>query len=106
MSRNVAFELFGEMRHSTPKEQQLYRDMLNRLSVPIKEGESIFNMNEIEINYCDICHKNTQVNRKYYHYHINCDCCGGDHFEIVRYCKDCTPKPPKYITVNIEPYDR
>ena len=60
---------------------------------------------EVEVSYCDICHKKTQVNRRYYHYHIDCDCCGGDHFEMVRYCKDCTPVPPKRISAKVEPYD-
>lgn len=51
---------------------------------------------EIEMGYCDSCHQYKQVQRKYYHYAINCECCGGTtHFEIVRYCEDCTPCPPE-----------
>lgn len=98
--------LFGEMRQSTPEEQQSYRNMLYKNSVPI-EGVNIFkmNMNEIEIDYCDICHKKTQVFRKYYYYDIDCECCGKKHFEIIRYCKDCKPEPPKYTTVILHPIE-
>ena len=103
MNRNIAFELFGEMRHSTPEEQQLYRKMLNKYKVAI-EGINIFDMSDIEIDYCDICHEKTQINRKYYHYPINCECCGGTtHFEIVRYCNNCTPKPPHWIKAIVTP---
>jgi hypothetical protein len=97
--------LFGLMRNSTPEEQRLYRKMLNRLSVPF--GGSIFNMGDIEVGYCDICHKKAQLQRKYYYYDVNCDCCGSSqgHFEIVKYCDECTPKPPKRINVMMEPYN-
>ena len=107
MNRNAAFELFGEMRHSTLEEQQLYKNMLNKMSIPI-EGVNIFNMSgDIEVDYCDICHEKKQVSRKYYHYNLNCQCCGGQyHFEIVRYCKDCEPKPPKYISAEVSPIER
>ena len=51
MNRDTAFELFGKMRYSTPEEQKLYRNMLNKLSIPIKEGENIFDMSsKIENN--------------------------------------------------------
>ena len=105
MNKYAAYELFKPMRHSTPKEQQLYKQMLDKYAIPI-EGVNIFNMsNEIEIDYCDICHKKTQVSRKYYHYNIACECCGSTHFEIVRYCKNCTPRPPYRISAIVEPYD-
>ena len=105
MNRNTAFELFGEMRHSTPEEQQLYRQMLNKHSIPIK-GVNIFNMNaEIEIGYCDICHQKKQLQRKYYHYNIACECCGTTHFEVVKYCDECTPHPPHRINAIVLPYD-
>lgn len=45
MSRSAAFELFGEMRHSTPEEQQLFKEIVNKYSVPI-EGINIFNMDQ------------------------------------------------------------
>jgi hypothetical protein len=58
---------------------------------------------DVEFNECSCCGKGAIVQRKYYHYNIKCDCCGGGkHFEIVRYCKDCTPKPPFRIRIVLE----
>lgn len=58
-------------------------------------------MESQEYGKCDICKKENTLSRKYYHYDIECEChlSGGkkEHFEIVRYCKDCKPKPPKEI---------
>lgn len=62
----------------------------------------------VEISKCDTCNTEKQVNRRYYHYKIKCNCCNGkndNHFEIVRYCSSCEPKPPKRISVVLEPYD-
>lgn len=59
---------------------------------------------EIETGVCDVCGEYKQINRKYYHYPINCECCGGQyHFEIVRYCKDCIPVPPRRISAIVKP---
>lgn len=56
-------------------------------------------MGSCEIAKCTFCGIATEVVRKYYHYNMDCECCSGDkHFEIVRYCKDCTPHPPYKIT--------
>ena len=66
-----------------------------------------FYMGDIEMDYCDICYQYKQVNRKYYHYPFNCKCCGGQyHFEIVKYCNDCKPKPPKWIKAQLRPIER
>lgn len=46
MNRSAAFELFGQMRHSTLKEQKLYNDMIEKYSIPFKEGDSILNLYE------------------------------------------------------------
>ena len=62
-------------------------------------------MGEIEVGYCDICHKQAQVQRKYYHYDVNCECCGNNHFEIVKYCENCKPKPPHRISVIMTPIE-
>ena len=62
-------------------------------------------MGDVEFGKCDICGKETTLNRKYYHYDIKCDCCSPKHFEIVRHCKDCKPQPPKYVKVYIKPID-
>lgn len=99
----AAYDLFGPMRHSTPEEQRLYREMLDKHSISLGGG-SILN---IEISHCDICHKKTQVNRKYYYYPIDCDCCVGQyHFEIIKHCKDCAPEPPKKISVIMNPIEK
>lgn len=105
MNKWATHDLFGPMRSSTIKEQQLYYKMLEKYSIPI--GRSIWNMNDIEVNYCDICHKKKQIKRKYYYYDINCDCCGSPrgHFEIVKYCDECIPKPSKRINIIMEPYN-
>jgi hypothetical protein len=63
-------------------------------------------MGDCEFAKCDMCKKDTHVSRKYYSYDIKCDCCNDkndNHFEIVRYCKDCEPKPKRTITLSIEP---
>lgn len=101
MNRYAAYELFDCMRQSTPAEQKEYEKMLDKYSIPI--GRSIWNM-DIEMGYCDICHKYEQLQRKYYYYDIDCECCGGQHhFEIVKYCKNCAPKPPKRILAIVNP---
>ena len=59
----------------------------------------------IEIGTCNICGKtNIQLVRKYYYYKIQCKCCGAKHknvnvhFELVRHCNNCNPKPPRRIS--------
>lgn len=56
---------------------------------------------------CSICKAaNQPLSRKYYHYDVKCDCCGdGKHFEIVRYCNSCAPKPPDKISILSKPID-
>ena len=99
MNRSAAYDLFKEMRHSTLEEQQLYEKMLKNLSVPL--GKDIM---ETEVDYCDICHKKKEVTRQYYSYNIDCDCCGGMyHFEVVKTCQDCEPRPPKWIHAKVKP---
>ena len=63
-------------------------------------------MGDIEFRQCDICMVSEPLSRKYYRYNIKCDCCNSvndDHFEIVRYCSECEPKPPRIISVSIKP---
>lgn len=65
-------------------------------------------MGESEAGKCEVCGKeNVGLRRKYYYYNITCECCGGDdHFEFIRHCNDCTPKPPIEIrpTLEMKPY--
>lgn len=58
---------------------------------------------DAEFGYCDICKEQDFVTRKYYNYDIKCECCGNRHFEIVYHCPNCTPSPPKQITVTVKP---
>lgn len=58
---------------------------------------------DIGFGKCDICLKPGELSRKYYYYDIKCECCSGDHFEIVHYCKNCKPKPPDKTTIYIQP---
>lgn len=65
-------------------------------------------MGEQELDVCSCCGKKTVVMRKYYHYSVDCDCCNGDtHFEIVKHCENCTPRPPARarIILDIKPID-
>jgi len=58
----------------------------------------------IEAATCDICHEpDVVVSRQYYYYNIACTCCNGPndpHFEIVKYCSKCTPRPPRKIVLS------
>ena len=59
-------------------------------------------MGDSEMAQCDMCEKTTTVARKYYYYDIKCDCCNTKdkpHFEIVRHCVKCEPKPPRRLSV-------
>jgi hypothetical protein len=57
-----------------------------------------------EYGTCDICGREAGLGRKYYYYDISCECCvGSQHFELVRYCNQCTPVPPARVKVIIQP---
>lgn len=61
---------------------------------------------EVEFGKCDICKTEAPLQRKYYRYPVKCECCNSaesDHFEIVCYCKNCTPKPPYRIKLTLKP---
>jgi hypothetical protein len=60
-------------------------------------------MNCIEHGKCDVCGKERGLNRVTYHYGIKCECHSPDHFEIVRHCSDCKPKPPRKTWVTMAP---
>ena len=55
--------------------------------------------NMTERDTCDICKTYTYVKRQYYIYDEICDCCSPKHFEVVRHCAECTPKPPKHTSI-------
>jgi hypothetical protein len=63
-------------------------------------------MGDLEYGLCDICGNDSIINRKYYYYDIKCDCCNSKnspHFEIVKHCYNCKPKPPRTITLSYKP---
>ena len=103
MSKWTAYDLFGPMRSSTLQEQELYNKMIEKYSISIEKGMYCMS-GDIEKGTCDICGEYKQLSRKYYYYPVNCECCGGErHFEIVRYCKNCTPVPPRRIKAIMKP---
>jgi hypothetical protein len=40
---------------------------------------------------CDYCEYEGPINRHYFRYDINCECCNDNHFEIVWHCDKCEP---------------
>ncbi len=57
---------------------------------------------DTEYGVCSFCKKAGYTTRKYYHFKVKCSCCSGDtHFEIVRHCDKCNPKPPKNVLLSI-----
>ena len=63
-------------------------------------------MGDVEFGKCDICGMETQLSRKYYRYDIKCTCCNSEndpHFEIVKYCHNCEPRPPRSIKAWVKP---
>ena len=65
-------------------------------------------MGDIEYGPCDICKKNTPLTRKYYRYDLKCNCCNraeDNHFEIVRFCANCQPKPPLTVKAYLDPLE-
>jgi hypothetical protein len=60
---------------------------------------------DIEYGACEVCYKEAPLSRKYYHYDIKCECHSPKHFEIVRHCKDCTPKEPKTTKIRYKTSD-
>jgi hypothetical protein len=69
-------------------------------------------MGTCEFGKCEICGKETDLERTYFHYPIHCECCGSkdengqdQHFEMVAHCKDCIPEIPTEIHPLIKGYD-
>jgi hypothetical protein len=63
-------------------------------------------MNNIEYGICDICGREANLQRKYYHFNIKCECHLPTHSEMVKYCSDCVPLRPAETTIEIfDPID-
>ena len=43
---------------------------------------------------CEYCKTEGPVDRTYFRYDIDCECCNNKHFEIVWHCIKCEPKDP------------
>jgi len=56
----------------------------------------------IEFGKCEICNKETNLNRKYFRYDIKCECHSPNHFELVIHCNDCIPIEPKLTKIDIK----
>lgn len=54
---------------------------------------------------CDVCGKESNLNRKYFYYGIQCECHSPEHFEIVEHCDDCVPVAPERTRITIKPSD-
>ena len=59
-------------------------------------------MGDVEVGKCGQCHRSdVALQRKYYYYDIDCDCCDGtEHFVFVRYCSNCRPVAPTLLMVH------
>ena len=63
-------------------------------------------MNNIEYGICDICGREANLQRKYYHFNIKCECHLPKHSEMIKYCSDCVPLRPAETTIEIfDPVD-
>lgn len=62
----------------------------------------------VEWGKCEICGKEGPLERTYFYYNINCECCGnkeGWHFELVKHCCDCPARMPRDIHPLIKAQD-
>ena len=68
-------------------------------------------MGELEFDKCEICGKETIVERTYFFYPIHCECCGrkdengqDQHFVRIKHCTKCVPTIPEKFTVRVRDY--
>jgi hypothetical protein len=55
----------------------------------------------IEFGKCPICGKELPLQRTYWYYDIECECCAPHHFEFRHHCKDCIPIEPLETKVHL-----
>lgn len=48
-----------------------------------------------EFGKCEICGKESNLQRTYFHYGVECKCHSQNRFEMVRHCANCKPEEPK-----------
>ncbi len=56
---------------------------------------------EMEYGKCQICKKETYLERTYFRYDLKCECHSPQHFELIIHCKDCVPVEPRVIRVEL-----
>ena len=59
-------------------------------------------MGDCEFGRCEICGKDSYLERTYFHYDIECECHSPKHFELVRHCKDCRGIEPRVTTIRLK----
>lgn len=55
----------------------------------------------VEYGSCDVCKKETFLQRTYFRYDIKCECHSPNHFELIIHCKDCIPKEPTTTKITL-----
>jgi hypothetical protein len=60
---------------------------------------------ESEFGTCEVCKQESNLQRTYYHYDLQCECHSPCHFEIVRHCSVCHPFEPKETKVVLRTRD-
>jgi len=59
-------------------------------------------MNDIEHGTCDVCKKECDLIRTYFHYDIKCECHSPKHFELVCHCSDCKAIEPERTRIELK----
>jgi hypothetical protein len=54
-----------------------------------------------EFGRCEICKKQTYLERTYFRYNIKCECHSPYHFELIIHCKDCVPIEPVNTVIQL-----
>lgn len=60
---------------------------------------------DAEYGNCEICGKESVLERTYFYYDITCRCCNKRHHEMVRHCHSCVPGIPDSIHPMIKAMD-
>jgi hypothetical protein len=59
-------------------------------------------MGECEYGKCQVCGKETFLQRTYFRYpDIKCECHLPCHFDLIIHCAECTPKQPEYTRITL-----
>lgn len=55
----------------------------------------------VEHGICEVCGNEDFLTRTYFRYPIKCECHSPQHFELIRHCKNCTPKEPEITKIQL-----